>query len=54
MNDALIAKLTSLQRCVARAREEYAAAGEGFATDYSRQDAALLDVIRAWSSAPAS
>ena len=29
---------------MARAREEYAAAAEGFSTDYTRQDAAILNM----------
>ena len=47
MNDLVINKVASLRRCVARARQEYAANPEGFATDYTRQDAALLNVLRA-------
>jgi uncharacterized protein YutE (UPF0331/DUF86 family) len=44
-------KIATLLRCVERAREEYASAGEGFRTDYTRQDAALLNVTRACESA---
>jgi uncharacterized protein YutE (UPF0331/DUF86 family) len=40
-------KITSLQRCVARAREAYAAAGPAIRTNYNLQDAAILNVIRA-------
>jgi uncharacterized protein YutE (UPF0331/DUF86 family) len=40
-------KITSLQRCVARAREAYAAAGAAIRTNYNLQDAAILNVIRA-------
>lgn len=47
MNAVVEAKVVSLQRCVARAREEYAAAGERFAADYTRQDAAVLNALRA-------
>ena len=43
MNRVVIHKVQSLQRCVARAREEYAAATEDFAGDYTRQDAAVLN-----------
>jgi uncharacterized protein YutE (UPF0331/DUF86 family) len=45
MNDVIINKLQSIQRCVQRAREEYAQADE-FLTDYTRQDAAILNVLR--------
>jgi uncharacterized protein YutE (UPF0331/DUF86 family) len=40
-------KITSLQRCVARASEAYAAAGAEIRTNYNLQDAAILNVIRA-------
>ena len=47
MNDVLINKIPSLQRGIRRAREVYQADPEGFATNYMRQDAALLNVLRA-------
>ena len=47
MNDIVINKIQSIQRCVRRAREEYRADSDGFATNYTRQDAALLHVLRA-------
>ena len=40
-------KIATIVRCVERAREEYASAGNAFRTDYTRQDAALLNVTRA-------
>jgi uncharacterized protein YutE (UPF0331/DUF86 family) len=46
-----VQKITSLQRCVARAREAYGAAGPGIRTDYNLQDAAILNVIRACDTA---
>ena len=46
MNDVVINKVQSIQRCVKRAREEYGRA-ENFITDYTRQDAAMLNVLRA-------
>ena len=46
MNDVLINKIQSIQRCVLRAREEYSQAGENFIHDNSRQDAAILNVTR--------
>jgi len=51
MNDVAINKIQSIQQCVARAREEYEANREGFATDYTRQDAAVLNVLRACKQA---
>jgi uncharacterized protein YutE (UPF0331/DUF86 family) len=51
MNDVVINKIQSIQRCVGRAREEYQADRDGFATNYSRQDAALLNVLRACETA---
>jgi len=47
MNNVIASKIVSLQRCVLRAREEHHQAGNAFATDYTRQDAALLNVLRA-------
>jgi uncharacterized protein YutE (UPF0331/DUF86 family) len=51
MNDVVINKAQSIQRCVARARQEREAAGDRFAEDYSRQDAAILNVTRACEQA---
>jgi uncharacterized protein YutE (UPF0331/DUF86 family) len=51
MNDLLLAKAASIQRSVVRAREEFAAAGEHFATDFTRQDAAILNILRACETA---
>jgi uncharacterized protein YutE (UPF0331/DUF86 family) len=47
VNDVGAQKITSLQRCVARAREAYAAAGAEVRSNYNLQDAAILNVIRA-------
>ena len=44
--DALGQKAARLRRCVARAREEKQRS-EDFATDFSRQDAAILNIQRA-------
>ncbi len=46
-DDVLLNKAATIERCVARAREEYAAANGQFATDFSRQDAAILNIQRA-------
>lgn len=51
MNEVLAQKVTSLQRCVARAREARATAGADFRTRYNLQDAAVLNVIRACDAA---
>ena len=51
MNDIVINKIQNIQRCVKRAREEYQADREGFASNYTRQDAALLNVVRACETA---
>jgi uncharacterized protein YutE (UPF0331/DUF86 family) len=47
MNDIVINKIQSIQRCIQRAREEYAADPDTFANNYTRQDAAILNVLRA-------
>lgn len=50
-DDVLLNKAATIERCVARAREEYAAAGADFATNFSRQDAAVLNIQRACEAA---
>jgi uncharacterized protein YutE (UPF0331/DUF86 family) len=47
MNDIVINKVQSIQRCIARAREEQQLAGDNFRSDYTHQDAAILNIIRA-------
>ncbi len=51
MNDILENKLQSIHRCIERAREEYSLAGENFRTDFSHQDAAILNITRACETA---
>ncbi len=51
VDDVVLNKVATIERCVARAREEYAAAGDHFETDHSRQDAAILNVQRACEAA---
>lgn len=46
-DDVLINKSATVERCVARAREEYARDPDTFATDFTRQDAAVLNIQRA-------
>jgi uncharacterized protein YutE (UPF0331/DUF86 family) len=50
-DDVLINKAAAIERCVARAREEYAANPNGFDTDHTRQDAAVLNIQRACEAA---
>lgn len=51
MNDVIINKTSSIQRCIKRAREELDLAGERFHEDYTRQDAAILNLTRACEQA---
>ncbi|HEU4616888.1 MAG TPA: DUF86 domain-containing protein [Gammaproteobacteria bacterium] len=51
MSDVVGQKIASLQRCIARARQELAQAGDRFPADHTAQDAALLNVIRACETA---
>lgn len=51
MNDIVINKIQSIQRCVERAREEYGSAPEEFETNYTAQDAATLNILRACEQA---
>lgn len=46
MNDVILNKIQSIQRCLKRAREEHDGAGDTFATDFTRQDAAILNMTR--------
>jgi uncharacterized protein YutE (UPF0331/DUF86 family) len=50
-DDVLINKAATIERCVARAREEYARNPATFATDFTRQDAAILNIQRACEAA---
>jgi uncharacterized protein YutE (UPF0331/DUF86 family) len=50
-DDVLINKAALIERCVARAREEYARDPTTFATDFTRQDAAILNIQRACEAA---
>jgi uncharacterized protein YutE (UPF0331/DUF86 family) len=51
MNDLVANKIQSIQRCVGRAREEYGSDPDGFASNFTQQDAALLNVLRACEQA---
>lgn len=51
MNDIVINKIQSIQRCIQRAREEYQSDPDGFDDNYSRQDASVLNILRACEQA---
>jgi uncharacterized protein YutE (UPF0331/DUF86 family) len=51
VDDVLLNKTATIERCVARVREEYAAAGANFATNHTHQDAAVLNLQRACEAA---
>lgn len=51
IDDVLINKAASIERCVARVREEYQADPASFADNHSRQDAAILNIQRACEAA---
>lgn len=51
LDDVLINKAATIERCVARAQEEYSANPESFATNFTRQDAAILNIQRACEAA---
>lgn len=50
-DDILINKAATIERCVARARQEYDRDPATFAMDFTRQDAAILNVQRACEAA---
>ncbi len=51
VDDVLINKAAVIERCVARAREEYTSDPATFATNFTRQDAAILNIQRACEAA---
>ena len=52
MNDTLVQKIQSIQRCIHRTRSIYAQSGNHFLVDdYDAQDAAMLNIIRACEQA---
>ena len=50
-DDVLINKAATIERCVLRAREEYFSEPATFATNFTRQDAAILNIQRACEAA---
>lgn len=51
VDDVLINKAATIERCVQRAREEYEHDPATFALDFTRQDAAILNIQRACEAA---
>ena len=51
IDDVLINKAATIERCVNRAREEYDRDPATFANDFTRQDAAILNIQRACEAA---
>ncbi len=50
-DDVLLNKAATIERCVARAKEEYLSDPESFAINFTRQDAAILNIQRACEAA---
>jgi uncharacterized protein YutE (UPF0331/DUF86 family) len=50
-NDLLVSKTGTIERCIKRAQDEYEKDPTTFVGDITRQDAATLNVIRAWEAA---
>jgi len=50
-DDVILNKAATIERCVARALEEYERDPDTFAQNYSRQDAAILNIQRACEAA---
>lgn len=51
VDDVLINKAATIERCVKRAREEYDKDPATFTADHTRQDAAILNIQRACEAA---
>lgn len=51
VDDVLVNKAATIERCVARAREEYDKDPISFEHDFTRQDAAILNIQRACEAA---
>ena len=51
VDDVLLNKAATIERCVLRAREEYFSDPTTFATNFSRQDAAILNIQRVCEAA---
>jgi uncharacterized protein YutE (UPF0331/DUF86 family) len=51
MDDVVLNKAAVIERCVKRARDEHAALGGDLAADITRQDALVLNILRACEAA---
>lgn len=51
VDDVLINKAATIERCIKRARDEYAKDPVSFSSDFTRQDAAILNIQRACEAA---
>jgi uncharacterized protein YutE (UPF0331/DUF86 family) len=50
-DDVVLNKAATIERCIARARDELAKDPAGFGADFTRQDAAILNIQRACQAA---
>lgn len=50
-DDVLINKITSIRKCVARAREDYVFDKKGFFANFTQQDSVILNINRACEQA---
>lgn len=51
MDDVVINKLATIERCLSRIKEVYQQAGDDFLSDYTRQDSIILNLQRACEAA---
>jgi len=51
MDDVLLNKADTIERCLVRIRDEYREAGDRLETDFTRQDAIVLNILRAAEAA---
>lgn len=51
MDDVLLNKATNLEHCIQRIHEEYDGSKEEFSTLYTKQDAVILNLLRACETA---
>jgi len=51
MNDVIINKLATIDRCLSRIQEVYEQAGDKFLSDYTKQDSVILNLQRACEAA---
>lgn len=47
MNDVIINKIATIERCLQRINVVYAEVGDNLSTDYTRQDSIVLNLLRA-------